>query len=399
MIPLSFLNIILLLAAAQGVLLAVLLFHKYGQLYANRFLGAYMLFYSAILLNLIFEDLGYFQKYPFLLFIQVGLPFLIGPLHFLYAKYLTHSSLKFKKNEWLHLLPGVVYEIVFLYFYFRSEAGVMPLSRSELNKGLPLIYTLFNWAIAIQGLIYMFLTLSLLKKYARDIKDVFSTTEQVQLDWLRNITYIITFVLCIFLIENALLLGDVNLSDFFNFSSLLSALAIYVMGYLGLFKSEIFAKQEIAETIRQLPRMSAEAPMTHIAADENAVKRYEKSGLSVDRAKKYVDELRQLMEDKKIYTDCDLTLNKLAAALSISPHNLSEVINTQLDQNFFDLINHYRLEEVKKNLADPAKQHLTILAIAFDAGFNSKTSFNTIFKKHEKMTPSEYRKKVLFENA
>jgi len=71
------------------------------------------------------------------------------------------------------------------------------------------------------------------------------------------------------------------------------------------------------------------------------------------------------------------------------------VINTRLQQNFFDFINHYRIEKVKKDLADPQKKNLKVLAIAFDAGFNSKSSFNAIFKRHTNLTPSEYRSQFL----
>jgi YesN/AraC family two-component response regulator len=98
------------------------------------------------------------------------------------------------------------------------------------------------------------------------------------------------------------------------------------------------------------------------------------------------------MEQEKPYINSDLTLTQLAEMLSISPHNLSEILNTQINQNFFDFVNQYRVEEVKKALTDPGNQHLTVLAIGFDAGFNSKTSFNTIFKKYTNMTPSEFRK-------
>jgi len=383
MFALNFLNIILLLAAAQGILLAVLIFHKYGSLFANRFLSAYILFYSIILLNLIFEDLGYFLKYPFLLFIQVGLPFLVGPLHFLYAKYLTHSSIKFKRREWFHLTPFIIYELIFLFYFINPEIDFNPFSQNPQPTYLPYIYVVFNWGIIIQGFIYMSLTLVLLKQYSRNIMDVFSTTEKIQMDWLRNITFMVTFVLAIFSIENILLFADINLSDFFDFSSLLTALAVYIMGYLGLFKSEVFAKPDIVESISQF------------SGDPNGIaKKYERSGLTDDKTKIYLQKLISLMENEKLYRDCDLTLQRLAGNLDISSHNLSQIINTKRNQNFFDFVNQYRVEEVKKDLADPEKHYLKILAIGLDAGFNSKSSFNTIFKKQTNMTPSEYRIQV-----
>ena len=100
------------------------------------------------------------------------------------------------------------------------------------------------------------------------------------------------------------------------------------------------------------------------------------------------------MEEKKPYTDSNLSLHQLAEMLDMTPHNLSEVINTGLNQNFFDFVNQYRVENVKRDVTDEQKGHLKLLSIALDAGFNSKSSFNAIFKKHTGMTPSEYREKV-----
>ena len=82
-------------------------------------------------------------------------------------------------------------------------------------------------------------------------------------------------------------------------------------------------------------------------------------------------------------------------ATNIPPHNLSEVINSRLKKNFYDLVNGYRIEQVKKDLSDPAKSHLKILSLAFDAGFNSKATFNTLFKESTGQTPSDYRKSIL----
>jgi len=98
------------------------------------------------------------------------------------------------------------------------------------------------------------------------------------------------------------------------------------------------------------------------------------------------------MEEEKVFTQNKLTLGELAEMILISSHNLSEVINTKTGMNFFDFINQYRIEEVKREIINPENDNLTLLAIAMNAGFNSKSSFNTLFKKYENITPTEYRK-------
>jgi AraC-like DNA-binding protein len=123
--------------------------------------------------------------------------------------------------------------------------------------------------------------------------------------------------------------------------------------------------------------------------DEGTV--YEKSGLTDAQAEAYQKQLLRLMDEKKPYRNGYLTLQELADELSISAHNLSQVINTRLGKNFYDFVNEYRVEEVKRRLLDPKYQNLKILAIGLDAGFNTKSTFNAFFKKRTGVTPSRYR--------
>ena len=388
----DFFNIFLLLAAAQGFFLALLIFHKHGRLFANRFLGSMLLFYSIILLNLFLGETGILYRFPLLLIIQFGLPFFIGPLHYLYARYLTRSYSRFQKYDWLHFLTFLIYEIYFILRLGADSSAIMTAMQNFETAGLSSDSIIFNWLILLQGSIYLLLTLALLNTYSRRIKGVFSSLERVRLTWLRNITYLTLVVVLSFLMENLLLLAGINFSDYFSFTSFLAAAAVYTMGYMALFKSEVFKRPEVASSISQMSTLPEQTP---IQKDSVAVPKYQKSGLSPEKAQLYLQQLQQLMENGKVYTDSDLTLTQLAERLSITPHNLSEVINTRLQQNFFDFINTYRLEQVKKDLVDPAKKHLKILSMAFDAGFNSKAAFNTIFKKATQLTPSEYREKFL----
>jgi len=98
------------------------------------------------------------------------------------------------------------------------------------------------------------------------------------------------------------------------------------------------------------------------------------------------------METKKPYLDPSLCLNDLAEKVSISPQYLSQVLNTCLNQNFFDFINSFRIKDCKKFLSEQALNKKTILEILYKTGFNSKSVFNTAFKEHTRMTPSQFRK-------
>jgi len=387
-------DIILLLAAAQGVFLTVLIFHKHRKIFANRFLGSLILLYSVLLLHLLFGDLGYSEIYPHFTLLMIGIGFLIPPLHYLYAKFMVQGTEKFRKTDWLHFLPFILYESYRLFQCFQPGEKLLAVFNNATGKELSVDSALFNWALLLVGFAYMYLTIRILNRYSRYIKDVFSSIDKIKLDWLRNITYMATAVLTVFLLENILLISGIRLSNEFSLSSVLTAVYVYALGYLGLFKSEVFATPEIANSISRLSELSYRQRMENREKHLKPQK-YEKSGLSPQKAEQYLRRLLDLMEKQQPYTDSDLTLRKLAEMLSVSAHNLSEIINTQLGQNFFDFVNQYRVEKVKRDLADPAKKHLNILSIAFDAGFSSKSSFNLIFKKHTQLTPSEYRRQAL----
>ncbi len=120
--------------------------------------------------------------------------------------------------------------------------------------------------------------------------------------------------------------------------------------------------------------------------------KYKGSSMNPIYIKECIKKLDYLMEIEKVYRDETISLQSLSEKLSITPHQLSRIINEKLNKNFPDFINTYRVEEAKKILADPRQTDRKILTIAFDVGFNTKVAFNTAFKKHTRMTPSQFRK-------
>ncbi len=124
-------------------------------------------------------------------------------------------------------------------------------------------------------------------------------------------------------------------------------------------------------------------------------RKYKKSLLDKKELKQYHDRLEQLISDEEPYLDPDLTLRDLAEMLEIPPNHLSQLLNEGFDKNFSEFVNSYRLAAFKSKAADPSQRHLTILALAYDSGFNSKTVFNTYFKKTTGITPRAYWKKVI----
>ena len=123
----------------------------------------------------------------------------------------------------------------------------------------------------------------------------------------------------------------------------------------------------------------------------NTTEKYLRSGLKPPQAEKYLQHLLDYMENQKPYSDPDLTLPALADKLGISRNHLTEIINEKLEKNFFEFVNTYRVEEVKKLLADSGFFYLNLYALGLKAGFKSKTAFNQNFKKITGFTPSKWK--------
>jgi AraC-like DNA-binding protein len=351
--------------------------------YANRFLAALMFCYTAILLHILFQDTELYRRVP-IAFILVGVPLAAMPLHFLYTSHLLKHNVVFPRKAWLHFLPfGIVEAGVIFMLLMNMESLTLAATASPANT--PLTLRVFGVMIIVQGVLYLLASYRLIVRYNRHVKDVSSAIEQIQMNWLRNVTLAGLAAVILYFVEDMLLFQGINLTNFI-LVSIVFAVYVYAIGFTGLLKSEIFALPIVEQSMRQI------AELTQIEQTKKETSRYEKSGLTDETAKHYLQKLLQLMEEQKPYSNPTLTLPQLSDKLSISPHNLSEVINTQLQKNFYDFINAYRIEQVKRDLVDLSKQHLKILSIALDAGFNSKAAFNTIFKEQTGTTPSEFRK-------
>ncbi|HEX9655012.1 MAG TPA: helix-turn-helix transcriptional regulator [bacterium] len=367
-------TVLLLFAAAQGLFLGlVLMTHRRGNQRANRMLAILILLLSIRLLEIVGYWTRYLLEFPHFWLTTAAFPFLFGPLLFFYARFLTSENFKIGKRALLQLLPFALY-LGWLMPYYRlsTEIKLRILERALAfqNYELPWLYFVIFMLQVSHMLFYTWLTLRLIKKHAQTVKGAVLSIEKISLRWLRNLT-------CGFGVFVTLtLLYVVCLQFGFPYSRALDALVliamagqIYVIGYVTLRQPEIF---------------SGHVPL------RNAPK-YEKSALAPAHAEAHLSNLIQAMEAEKLFVNNDLKLHDLARRLDMSPHHLSQIINEKLGQNFFDFLNHYRVEEAKRWLIDPERQHYTILSISQEVGFNSKASFNNAFKKHTGMTPSQFR--------
>lgn len=229
--------------------------------------------------------------------------------------------------------------------------------------------------ILVQALFYTLLSYITIRKHQRKIQQFSSNTEGINLNWLEYIILVILAVNIIYVVYN-LFYDPKSLNFFINAVFLL---VIYCVGYYSLKQKEIYPLEE-----------KQREELISIQDDSNSeeVKRKLISDEELERIKTH---LENIMENRKPYLDSELNLIKLAEMLSVSTHHLSYVINTGFQKNFFQYVNEFRVEYAKLLLKDSGSK-LSILGIAYESGFNSKTSFNTTFKKVTGQTPSEFKK-------
>jgi AraC-like DNA-binding protein len=241
----------------------------------------------------------------------------------------------------------------------------------------------------VSGIGYSIATVLYLRRHRRRIEDSYSNTARVNLLWL---LWLAAAAGAIWLLATTLRVADVGSGLRDEHISLAMALLVYAIGYLGLRQPEVF-RYETAEF--RIPARDATQPTgPDSVAEEPGAPRYERSGLGDDEATRLKQSLFALMEAEHPWKDSELTLADLANRLGTTPHKLSEVLNAEVGQTFYDFVNAYRVREVQRRIRAGEARTLKMLALALDAGFASKSTFNQAFKKHTSQTPSDFRQAV-----
>ena len=375
---------IFLIGAAFALFFAVLLSNKKAKRLPDQVLSAWFLI---IMLHL----LGYYTyyekaylEYPHLLGLEDAFPFLYGPLLFIYTDTLRARTPTFKKSYWLHFIPFLLSNLLYLPYYLADGSRKVDL---YFAGELPFIKVVIALKL-LAGPVYVVWVWILLKKHRANIQQYFSFREKIDLNWLKHLTFgfgaFLIVVLISFFTEQ--IVFPIN-SDFMISTAV--AVCVIALGYWGFKQGAIFAEASLPAT-EATPRVAPGASPPD--GKEIQPVKYEKSGLKEKDAKAYLKILTAYMEEEKPYLNSTLTIEEVAKTLDIPRHSLTQIINQKLGKNFYQFVNDYRVEESKKRLLDPANQPLTLLAIGYDSGFNSKSSFNTIFKRATGMTPSQFKK-------
>jgi len=400
-LTLSWLQVINLLGAIQGLVLAGALVSKRSNRTANQLLAATMVAFSIYLATDVYHATGFVEVFPHFFGAAHPMPFLFGPLVYLYAVTAADRTRRLTPRDALHFIPflAVVLDGLPVYlmsgpdklaFYHRLEAGDVPPS---------IAVTL--WLKLLSGAIYATITLLFLRRHHEQVKASYSSVERVNLRWLQWLCWGAAVIWAIAVLSNVLESTGIEKVGFGDdVIALAMAVLVYGIGYMGLRQPEIFrydtAEYRVPIELRvsrelQVPSPPLVTDESHVSEAAGTSPRYERSGLSDREAQRLKDQLTAIMENERPWRDSDLTLADLADRLGTTPHKLSEVLNSQLGLTFYDFVNGYRVREVQRRIAAGDTRKVTMLALALDAGFASKSTFNVVFKKHTQQTPSDYR--------
>lgn len=295
-----------------------------------------------------------------------------GVFAFFYTKALTTKQFEWNRRVLLHLIPFVA-ALIFVYHPYLNGQQI---SGAERN-GLMVI----KFIIAA---IYLMASLRLLQQYREKIGDLFShPSDTLELNWLRLLIWSFLIILFISVFSQIIHhFTSFQIAQFGGFyTNLLIVLLVFLIGYFGFRQTMIFAPEHL---LVDLPGEIMAPAQKEKAPPPAPTKSYQL--------------LLDFMRAHKPYLEPELTLYRLANQLSLPAYQLSQYINQYSGSNFFDFVNQYRTEEVKRRIKAGEAQHKTLLAIALDSGFNSKAAFNRAFKKFTGVTPSDYRKMYGSEN-
>ncbi|SIS96397.1 AraC-type DNA-binding protein [Chryseobacterium ureilyticum] len=303
-----------------------------------------------------------FLKYPYLIGLELLLPFMHGPMLYLYIISVTGRELS--KKIWL--LSGssvlVVYLLLFQFLTLSPQNRAMVYLNN--GRGYELLSDIIKILMMFSGVFYVTLSCLEVRKYKKRISEQYSNTEKINLNWVYYLISGIAFIWIAVIIRNDILIFS------------MVVLFILVAAYFGISRVGIL----------DFPVIAVEKE-----ADNESIK-YQKNSPGDEVIQTTYKKLVERMKGEKLYKDSELNLNHVAQLLEVHPNILSQTINSMENKNFYDYINRQRIEEFKKLAVLPENQKYTILSLAFESGFNSKTSFNRNFKKYMDCSPREFLK-------
>ncbi len=343
---------------------------------ANR-LFAWFFIISAIDLSGFFVT-DYIQDYLDLMIFRWTICLLAMPLFYLYVLSVCYSDFRLKWKHLVHLLPILLVNLVFIPRLYLASNSDMKLLSGDLVH-MPEIY-LIQILIEFQYVFYIVSAFLILKKYREIYLENYTNPSTSTYKYLFQMTTVFLIAHGLVALKNLLRYSDYR-QIFLWLNVVVGSVALFITCWLvmkALNHPELFrginSKLQLTKDI--LPEVEEKTASKNVQDDAIS------SQISI---------LKQYMAQKEPFLDPSLTIQELANQIDIPVRDLSVLINHHMDQHFFDFVNEYRIQKAMGILKDQSRSQLTVLEILYEVGFNSKSSFNTSFKKHTNLTPTAYR--------
>ncbi|NHM06189.1 helix-turn-helix transcriptional regulator [Flavobacterium sp. CYK-4] len=368
------------LGISISLFLCFLLVFKQSKSRADYILAAWLFVIFAHLALFKIHDALRADYFSYLYGIEAPLPFLHGPLLYLYLAALTNHFPVGRYRFLIHFMPFLFSYLTMIPFFCLSAQEKEYIYRHD-GIGYEDFVFYSSIFINISGVYYVFRSIVLLRRHRKDILHQFSDIDRINLQWMTGLIIGI---------------GAIWIAVLFGNDQQVFALAVFVVlyiGYFGINQVRIFGNAVITQSTTMTSNVSQVTATLEEVSQENKLHenvKYAKTGLKKEAAMKIVQALDQLMDQEHLYRDTYLKISDLALKLDIHPNVLSQAINEYKNQNFYDYINTLRINEFISLIGRPENQKYTMMSLAYDCGFNSKSSFNRHFKRVTGKTPTEY---------
>jgi AraC-like DNA-binding protein len=325
------------------------------------------------------------------------MPLTLGPFMGLYAASLTRPNYRLRSKQYLHFLPFTIGLVIALFWLIPLELPAV--TPAELPAEPPRhaaggLVLFFNLAYFVSFGVYTVWTYLLLKKHRIRVLDHFAQMpNRITLQWLSWVVFLFFIIFILghipsYLKDMAILLpSPAYMTIIGNVHGAGGVLFIVILSYFGIRQSPVYPAPSVDASNSVAPEQVEKV------VGRKSEEKYSSSRLTEADVEGIYTRIDDLMRKEKPYLDAELSITQLADNFAMPRKNLTEVINRKLQKNFFNFVNDYRIEEVKLLLQNPANGPKAILILAYEVGFNSKSTFNAFFKKSTGMTPTEFRKR------
>jgi AraC-like DNA-binding protein len=385
-------DLLLIFAVLQGILflIAIPSIQDYNRS-ANFWLILLMALSSLMIL---FKVVGSYrelaQAFPKALLIPDFIQFLYAPVFYFYVSRLLFQIKDMPARWYLHFIPATLHFFLYLpCFLMDNKTFSLKIVNNDLD--IRLLFLIVGAVGLVFNAFYWWQSFKAIKVYKEQYMTRFSYEQNLQ--YLSSVQFIQAFCLIFWLFGYVLMMfGYLFTWDVEDIVSknvdaiwLIFSTVIYFLGYVAIRQPEVFKVPQPDSLFENVA-----PPPVVVAIEETAQKEIEVEKQIDENIQIFKEKIEVYMLKNKPYANPNLSLNELAMKLKMQPHILSKVINQGFQKNFFDFINNYRVEEFKLRMDDPKYRHYTLISVAYEVGFNSKTAFNRSFKKMTNQTPSEY---------